>query len=76
MGYAVDYQNFNLFEHLTILDNVTMCPMILLGKSREEAESRGSILSAVPDDSLSLMMVRGMSDSLSEPEPGRICVVI
>ena len=38
--------------------------------------SRGSILSAVPDDSLSLMMVRGMSDSLSEPEPGRICVVI
>ena len=38
------FQNFNLFEHLTILDNVTMCPIILLGKSREEAESRGMAL--------------------------------
>ncbi len=38
------FQNFNLFEHLTILDNVTMCPMTLLGKSREEAESQGMTL--------------------------------
>ena len=38
------FQNFNLFEHLTILDNVTMCPMSLLGKSREEAESQGMAL--------------------------------
>ena len=35
------FQNFNLFEHLTILDNLTMCPMLLLGKSREEAERKG-----------------------------------
>ena len=35
------FQNFNLFEHLTILDNVTLCPMTLLGKSREEAEQKG-----------------------------------
>ena len=35
------FQNFNLFEHLTILDNLTLCPMTLLGKSREEAERRG-----------------------------------
>ena len=34
------FQNFNLFEHLTILDNLTLCPMTLLGKSREEAEKR------------------------------------
>ena len=38
------FQNFNLFEHLTILDNVTMCPIILLGKSREEAEFQGMAL--------------------------------
>ena len=35
------FQNFNLFEHLTILDNLTMCPVTLLGKSREEAEKKG-----------------------------------
>lgn len=35
------FQNFNLFEHLTILDNLTMCPILLLGKSREEAERKG-----------------------------------
>ena len=34
------FQNFNLFHHLSILDNITLCPRILLGKSREEAEAR------------------------------------
>ena len=34
------FQSFNLFEHLTILDNITLCPRTLLGKSRKEAEAR------------------------------------
>ena len=34
------FQNFNLFEHLTILDNITLCPRTLLGRSREKAEAR------------------------------------
>ena len=34
------FQNFNLFHHLTLLDNITLCPRTLLGKSREEAEAR------------------------------------
>ena len=34
------FQNFNLFHHLTILDNITLCPRTLLGKSRKEAEAR------------------------------------
>ena len=34
------FQNFNLFEHLTILDNITLCPQTLLGQSREAAEAR------------------------------------
>lgn len=38
------FQNFNLFEHLTVLDNVTLCPMTLLGKSRAEAERQGMSL--------------------------------
>lgn len=35
------FQNFNLFEHLTILDNLTLCPMMLLGKSRADAQKAG-----------------------------------
>lgn len=33
------FQSFNLFEHLSILDNVTFAPMKLRGLSRSEAES-------------------------------------
>ena len=32
------FQNFNLFEHLTILENLTIGPIKLLGLSKEEAE--------------------------------------
>lgn len=35
------FQNFNLFEHLTILENVTIGPIKLLGKSKAEAERDG-----------------------------------
>ncbi len=34
------FQSFNLFAHLTVLDNLTLGPMILLGKSRQDAESK------------------------------------
>ena len=34
------FQSFNLFEHLTILDNITLCPRTLLGQTREDAEAR------------------------------------
>ena len=32
------FQQFNLFPHMTILDNMTLAPIKLLKKSREEAE--------------------------------------
>ena len=32
------FQHFNLFPHMTILRNMTIAPMKLLGKSREDAE--------------------------------------
>lgn len=35
------FQNFNLFNHLTILDNVTVGPRKLLGMSKEDAEKQG-----------------------------------
>ena len=34
------FQHFNLFPHMTVLRNMTLAPMKLLGKSKEEAESR------------------------------------
>lgn len=34
------FQNFNLFEHLTVLDNLMIGPIKLLNKSKEEAEKR------------------------------------
>ena len=34
------FQNFNLFNHLSILENVTVGPVKLLGMSREEAEKQ------------------------------------
>lgn len=35
------FQNFNLFDHLTILENVTIGPIKLLGMSKEEAMAQG-----------------------------------
>lgn len=33
------FQQFNLFPHMTVMKNLTIAPMKLLGKSREEAEA-------------------------------------
>ena len=35
------FQSFNLFNHLTVLDNLTIGQIKLLGKSKEESEKRG-----------------------------------
>ncbi len=34
------FQQFNLFPHMTVLNNMTMAPIKLLGLSKEEAEER------------------------------------
>ena len=34
------FQHFNLFPHMTILENITLAPMKLLKKSKEEAEEQ------------------------------------
>ena len=38
------FQHFNLFPHMTILDNMTLAPMKLLRKSRQEAEAQARSL--------------------------------
>lgn len=35
------FQHFNLFPHKTILENITLAPIKLLHKTKEEAEARG-----------------------------------
>ena len=40
------FQQFNLFAHMTVLDNVTLGPREVLGLSREDAESRAMELLA------------------------------
>ena len=38
------FQHFNLFPHMTILENMTLAPVKLLKKSREEAEAKAKAL--------------------------------
>jgi len=38
------FQHFNLFPHKTILENMTLAPMQLLKKSKEEAEAQAMAL--------------------------------
>ena len=38
------FQNFNLFPNKTILDNITLAPMKVKGKSKEEAEKKAKEL--------------------------------
>jgi polar amino acid transport system ATP-binding protein len=38
------FQQFNLFDHLTALQNVAMAPAKVLGRSRDEAAARGMAL--------------------------------
>ena len=38
------FQNFNLFPNLTVLKNLTLAPMKLLGKSKEEAKEKATQL--------------------------------
>lgn len=38
------FQHFNLFPHMTILDNMTLAPMKVKGVSKEEAEKKALVL--------------------------------
>ena len=41
---GIVFQSFNLFPHMTVLQNVTLAPMKVLGLSREEAVARAAEL--------------------------------
>ena len=43
---GIVFQSFNLFPHMTVLDNVTLAPRRVLGRTRVEAEERADALLA------------------------------
>jgi polar amino acid transport system ATP-binding protein len=43
-GIGIVFQSFNLFPHLRVLDNITLAPRKVLGRSRSEAEEAGRAL--------------------------------
>jgi polar amino acid transport system ATP-binding protein len=43
-GIGIVFQSFNLFPHLRVLDNITLAPRKVLGRSRSEAEAAGRAL--------------------------------
>jgi polar amino acid transport system ATP-binding protein len=45
-GIGIVFQSFNLFPHMTVLDNITLAPRKALGLSRPEAELRAGELLA------------------------------
>lgn len=66
------FQSFNLFPHMTVLDNLTVAPVMLKTKSKGEAEERGiQLLSRVglKDKAAS------MPSSLSGGQAQRVAIV-
>ncbi|MCS7008104.1 MAG: amino acid ABC transporter ATP-binding protein, partial [Gaiellaceae bacterium] len=45
-GIGIVFQAFNLFPHMSVLENVTLAPRKVLGLSRQEAEARAEELLA------------------------------
>ncbi|WP_144629868.1 amino acid ABC transporter ATP-binding protein [Arthrobacter woluwensis] len=43
-GIGFVFQNFNLFPHLTVLENVIEAPVVAQGRSREEATAKAKVL--------------------------------
>lgn len=43
-GMGMVYQNFNLFTHMNVMDNLCLAPVRLLGMSRAEAEEKANRL--------------------------------
>jgi len=41
---GIVFQSFNLFPHMSVLDNVTLAPRKVLGRPRAQAEAEGTVL--------------------------------
>ena len=41
---GIVFQSFNLFPHMSVIENVTLAPIKVLGLNRSEAEDRAMVL--------------------------------
>ncbi len=54
------FQSFNLFGHLTVIENLMLSPVDLLGKSKQEAYDEGMRLLRT----VALAVLKGMTESV------------
>ena len=68
---GIVFQSFNLFPHMSVLDNITLAPRQVLKLSRAEAEARGmELLERVKLGS----KARGFPDQLSGGQQQRVAI--
>jgi polar amino acid transport system ATP-binding protein len=69
---GIVFQAYNLFPHMSVLENVTLAPRLALGQSRREAEERARALL----DRFGLSdKVEGYPDHLSGGQQQRVAIV-
>jgi polar amino acid transport system ATP-binding protein len=69
---GIVFQSFNLFPHMTVLENVTLAPRKVLGLARKEAEVRGlTLLGRIGLDE----KAREYPDRLSGGQQQRVAIV-
>ena len=56
------FQHFNIFANLSVIDNITLAPMLLLGKTKEEAEKGAlALLKRVNLEEKAYLSTKGLS---------------
>ena len=69
---GIVFQSFNLFPHMSVLDNITLAPMKVLRQSRDEAEGRAmGLLKRIGLD----QKAREYPDRLSGGQQQRVAIV-
>ena len=69
---GIVFQSFNLFPHMSVLDNVTLAAMRVLGQGRDEAEARAmALLKRIGLDH----KARDYPDRLSGGQQQRVAIV-
>ena len=69
---GIVFQSFNLFPHMSVMQNVTLAPRQVLGLSKDEAESRGlELLRRIKLDHKAL----AFPDQLSGGQQQRVAIV-
>lgn len=69
---GIVFQSFNLFPHMSVLDNITLAPIQVLGLSKDEAETRAMpLLKRIGLDH----KARAFPDQLSGGQQQRVAIV-